>query len=127
MMDKLLIIINFILTVFIVIAIIKCFRQESKTEHSTTTEGESKEVILSKFKNELNTHGLAVMYLCSVFIIFILNFKDNLSTNVLTQPMYIAGGVQSGFFLIKKNFTKVSLFLKVFCVFIISWVIGLLI
>ncbi|MCB2353946.1 hypothetical protein [Clostridium estertheticum] len=126
-MDKVLIIINLILTVFIVIAIIKCFRQESKTEHSTTTEGESKEVIVSKLKKELNTHGLAVMYLCSVLIIYLLHFKSNLSTNLLTQSMYISGGVQSVFFLVKKDFTKVSLFLKVVCVSIISCVIGLLI
>lgn len=126
-MDKVLIIINFILTVFIVIAIIKCFRQESKTEHSTIIEGESKEVIVSNFKKELNTYGLTVMYLCSVFIVYILHFKSNLSTNLLTQPMYIAGGVQSIFFLVKKDFTKVSLFLKVFCVSIISCIIGVLI
>ncbi len=125
-MDKLLIIINSILAILTMISsIIKLINRDIK-DNDFDNKSNSKEIIVQKIKEDLNTHGIEILYLCSIFIL-IVNSKKSLSKTLLIQGMYITAGIQSLFFLIKNNDCKSIFLLKILCIILVSYIISFMI
>ena len=125
-MDKLLIIINSILAILTMISsIIKLINRDIK-DNDFDNKSNSKEIIVQKIKEDLNTHGIEILYLCSIFIL-IVNSKKSLSKTLLIQGMYIPAGIQSLFFLIKNNDCKSIFLLKILCIILVSYIISFMI
>lgn len=137
-LENLMSIIDFVLAILILLGLIKYFAIEIKgnkilKKDIQNIQSESRDVVLKKMKQDLfATHGLMkdiwIVYLCSFFILFILMFKSPLNfsmVDIFLQSLLIAAGVQSYFFLIKRDFNKFQsmILLRLFCAIIISCVV----
>ncbi|KEI11049.1 hypothetical protein IRP63_01240 [Clostridium botulinum] len=126
--DKVLIIINLILSILFMIAAIKSIKKDIKSikHKNLDNEPKSKEKIIQSIKENWDTHGIAIMYACSI-IALLLNSGKHLNRTLFCEGMYIAGGVQALFFIIKNNITKNTFLLRIICVISISYITSFMI